>query len=437
MKLNKLAILAAIACGLQTAGYSNARANEIQQIVYSTACDSTSLDCATPSCDSGCDSGCVLGCDGIIGRLTDRFNCCDLGEPWQLFGSHCDWSAGGWTNIGYHSNDNAGLGILGAGGAPANFNNYADHVQLQQQWFFLQKAVDGSNGLSLGGRVDYIYGTDAPDTQSFGIADNHYDNPWDHGGAYGHAIPQLYGEAAYGDTSIKAGHFFTIVGNEVVQATGNFFYSRQFTFYNAEPFTHTGVLATHQLSDETTLYGGWVQGWDSGFKDNGDSFLGGIKRQLTEDVSLLYTTAVGRFNDDLNSNNALERGSVNSFILTTKLTDKLTNLLQYDYLDTEDETGATVRRTHGLNAYFIYQVSDCVALGSRTEYFNWTTGGGVPTPINNADLFNQTFGVNYKLNANLMIRPELRYIVDYDRTGVNENFAKVKNVFGMDAIFTF
>ncbi len=67
-------------------------------------------------------------------------------------------------------------------------------------------------------------------------------------------------------------------------------------------------------------------GWDSGFEDNGDSFIGGFKRQVTEDVSFLYTTAIGRFNDDDPAGNALggERGSIHSFILTAALTDKLT-----------------------------------------------------------------------------------------------------------------
>ena len=40
------------------------------------------------------------------------------------------------------------------------------------------------------------------------------------------------------------GDFFTMVGYEVVAAPEDFFYSHAYTVYNAEPFTHTGVLAT-------------------------------------------------------------------------------------------------------------------------------------------------------------------------------------------------
>ncbi len=182
----------------------------------------------------------------------------------------CLWlETWGWTSVGYHTQN-----------TQLNFNNYQDRVQLGQQWFFLEKIADGSEGLGFGGRVDYLYGTDAPDTQAFGIADNHWDNSWDNGGAYGHAMPQAYGEVAYGNLSAKVGHFFTIVGNEVVQSTGNFFYSRQFTFYNAEPFTHTGALTTYNVDDSTQLYNGWVSGWDSGFLTETEVLTWVVSRRL-------------------------------------------------------------------------------------------------------------------------------------------------------------
>ncbi len=70
----------------------------------------------------------------------------ELGEPFTLFGEHCGMVGCGWTNIGYHSNN-----------TNFNFNNYANKVQLQQQWLWAQKAADGSEGLGLGGRIDYLY----------------------------------------------------------------------------------------------------------------------------------------------------------------------------------------------------------------------------------------------------------------------------------------
>ena len=58
---------------------------------------------------------------------------------------------------------------------------------------------------------------------------------------------KLYFEAGYGDLTVKIGHFYTIIGWEVVTAPDNFFYSHAYTMYNSEPFTHTGVLATYNV----------------------------------------------------------------------------------------------------------------------------------------------------------------------------------------------
>ncbi len=32
-------------------------------------------------------------------------------------------------------------------------------------------------------------------------------------------------------------------------------------------------------------------GWDSGFEDNGDAYLSGFKRKLTDSTALVYTNA--------------------------------------------------------------------------------------------------------------------------------------------------
>ena len=142
-----------------------------------------------------------------------------------------------------------------------------------------------------------MYGVDGPDTQAFG------NNPgvWDldpaftRGGKYGWALPQLYGEVAMGDLSVKIGHFYTLVGYEVVPAPQNFFYSHSIMMYNTEPFTHTGAIATYEMNDCTTLYGGWTAGWDTGFDQFGDgsTFLGGFSRNINEDASFTYITTFG------------------------------------------------------------------------------------------------------------------------------------------------
>lgn len=364
-------------------------------------------DCETPICDSACDGG----CDGLGGGGDD---------PWKLipepiFGI----SLGGWTSVGYHHAANN-----------ASFNTFPDRVQLGQQWFYAERIADGSKGLDIGGRIDYLYGTDAPDTQAFGAPG--WDNAWDNGAQYGHAIPQLYGEVAMGDMSVKLGKFFTIIGNEVVAATGNFFYSRQFIFYNAEPFTHTGALSTYNVSDDTQIYNGYVLGWDSGFRDNGDAYLGGFKHKLNDTWTVLYATALGRFNDTAFLFPNGENGWIHSAILTGSLTDKLTYIGQYDALQTEDRAGGRVRNTFGTNQYLIYTLTDKISLGQRFEWFNFNS----PIVAATGDVYNYTLGMNYRHSANLLFRPEIRQV--WDKSGVfNEGGRASQLSAGGDVVFIF
>ena len=342
-------------------------------------------------------------------------DCC-LGDPYTLFGEHCGWSAGGWLQLGYHTDANS------------LFNSRPDELQLQQAWLWAEKAVDGSCGLDIGGRIDYLYGTDSQDTQAFG-AGRGYDNDWDNGADYGHALPQVYMEAAYGDLSVKVGNFYTIIGWEVVGATGNFFYSHAYTMYNSEPFTHTGALATYNVSDDLSVWGGYTLGWDSGFNDNGDTFLGGFSAGLTEDLTLIYATTAGRFGEA--RFNADERGYMHSIIADYAVNDSLQYIFQTDYLDSEDVTGANVRETIGINQYLIKTINDCWAVGGRFEWWNAELGAA-----NEGDVYALTLGVNHKPHANVTVRPEIRFDWDDDQVAGLED-GEDQTTFGIDTVFTF
>ncbi|MCA9178688.1 MAG: outer membrane beta-barrel protein, partial [Planctomycetales bacterium] len=74
-----------------------------------------------------------------------------------------DLKVGGWTQIGYHSNNtnftpNTAL----------SFNNRQGELNLHQQWMWFGKEADGSEGLDWGFRADVMYGIDGTDTQAFG-----------------------------------------------------------------------------------------------------------------------------------------------------------------------------------------------------------------------------------------------------------------------------
>src|SRR5690606_2277012 len=122
-----------------------------------------------------------------------------------------------------------------------------------------------------------------------------WDRDWDSSDEYGSAIPQLYATVAYNDLTVKIGHFYTIMGYETLTAPDNFFYSHALTTVWGEPFTHTGFLADYAYNDRVTLYGGYVQGWDSGFSNANDAhmFIGGVGLELTKNLGVTYTTTFG------------------------------------------------------------------------------------------------------------------------------------------------
>jgi hypothetical protein len=283
--------------------------------------------------------------------------------------------------------------------------------------------------------------------------DRGWDNKWDHGNNfnnYGHALPQAYFEAGYGDLSVKVGHFFTIIGWEVVGAPNNFFYSHAYTMIHSEPFTHTGALATYNVSEDITAYGGYVLGWDSGFDDNGDAFLGGLSLQVTDELNVTYATVGGRFGD--NTLGVNEKGYMHSIVSQYALSDKLQYISQSDLINTDGDNG-TQRDTYGLNNYLIYTLSDCLAVGTRFEWWSVSRDsaafGGAAGAGSRVDIYDLTTGLNYRPHANVLIRPEIRY--DWARGATSAELAGLGGTlggglfesgrdqftFGMDTIFTF
>lgn len=406
-----------------------------------TVCDPNAV---FNGCGSTCGSGCGHGC-GLLGG--------ELGEPWtvmSLFDNECGgnhlkdngWVLGGFTQFGYQSGPD---GAFAGNGPFVNQKEYK-FFGLNQQYMYLGKVADGSKGFDWGFRTDLIFGLDGNEGQAFGnVNGGHYDyfNGWNHG-AYEWALPQLYAEVAIGDLSVKAGHFYTIVGYEVIPSNGNFFLSRQLTFYNSEPFTHTGVLGAYKVNDKLTVQGGWTQGMDTGFDDfnNGSSFLGGITYVASENTTFIYTVTAGNlgWRGD---------GSINSFIITQKWAEKFSTVHQFDVLGSNAPVDFNVNPTPtafvpgapgagvannstGLINYAFYDINAKTKAGVRYEWYK-ADGTSYQT---------LTGGVNIKPIANLLIRPEVRYMFSEGNTQTytgpdysGQLFNQTQ--FGIDAILTF
>lgn len=335
-----------------------------------------------------------------------------------VLGEDAGLDFGGWTQFGYTS-ESTGL-----------FNDRKS-VRNNQTWFYIEKAADGSNGLDFGFRVDGMYGGDAGDTQAFGNPGDEWDlrDNFQHG-ADGFALPQAYLEAASGDWHIMGGHFYTLVGYEVVTAPDNFFYSHAFTMYNSEPFTHTGALVTYSGIENLTLMGGWTAGWDTGFEQNngGSSFLGGFSWDVNDMLAVTYIATAGNLG-------AIGDGYSHSIVADAALTDRLNYVFQSDFVTVnEDLHGAGEDyETIGVNNYLTYAMSDMIGLGMRAE---WWQAYGEP-------YFGVTGGVNIMPCDNITLRPEVRWQFNdgANAPGTAENPVGLPvdegAIFGMDAIFTF
>ena len=361
-------------------------------------------------CESCCDEGCCG--DDCCGD-----GCCDCGSsccggsglfsgmgPGIVEGFSLSamlgfnaWDIGGWTQYGW-TDELVPLSTTRGDGL--SFLDSQDRLLLHQQWFYVGKEADGSCGLDFGFRADFVYGVDAQKTQSFGNSPGVFDEDWDHG-VYGWAIPQLYGEVAMGDLSVKIGHFYTLIGYEVVPAPHNFFFSHSLTMFNSEPFTHTGVLSTYTGFENITLYNGWTLGWDTGFDNvnSGNNYLGGIGFGLLDSVNVTYMCTYGNFG----ARDGGDRDSYShSVVADVNVSCRLNYVFQTDLVDADDVgvpgPGFIENNQVGVNQYLFYDFSDAVKLGTRVE---WWSNGGVSN-------YEYTSGVNIKLLDNLIVRPEYR-----------------------------
>ncbi|MEY3176430.1 MAG: hypothetical protein RLZZ436_4344 [Planctomycetota bacterium] len=404
--------------------FSEAGQKLTDQLAAMSCCPEKS--CCAP--EAVCGDPCGDPCGDL---LTDE---CGEGCG-SLFGeSGSGIEIGGWTQFGYQNNPD---GAFTGNGAFNNvqfgqgFNNAKewDVFGLNQQGLYIGKTADGSKGLDLGFRAEAIYGIDGGEAQSFGNNFGRYDfdEKWNHG-IYEWALPQLYAEVAAGDVSVKLGHFYTPIGYEVIPSGGNFFFSRQLTFYNSEPFTHTGALGTWTASDSLSVLGGWTLGMDTGFDrlNSGSAFLGGFVYNLTEATSFTYMSTVGNlgWRGD---------GSINSLILSHNWSDNLQSVHQFDVLTsnlgTSFATDGVADDSTGLINYLFYTLNDQVKAGVRQEWYKA-----------DAVSYNTiTYGLNIKPVDMLVVRPEIRHMFapGAGQGGAGHDDLFNSTVIGIDAVLSY
>ena len=269
-------------------------------------------------------------------------------------------------------------------------------------------------------------------------------------------MPQLYAETDYDDLRIKWGHFYTIIGYEVVPDIGNFFYTHSYTMQYGEPFTHTGVLASRNINDNWTWYAGIVSGWNEFDLTEGPQFLGGITYTDKDYGSLAFSIVTG----DESTVNLAGRRTVRQphdvqhgvdpqpdqpldLRAATRL-GRAATMPQRCKAPTRP-TGTASTSTCSTRSTAAGRPA-CGSNGSAMKKASWSPACVRATPmVGNffpGNFYETSLGLNYKPNGNWNIRPEIRYDW-FNATSANvgsqnpydDNSSKRQFLFGLDAIY--
>lgn len=347
------------------------------------------------------------------------------------------------------------VGITGNPDNPANninfgrlFDDRANTPLLNQLLLTAERPLDTklSDQFQVGFKLQVMYGSDARYTHFLGELTNVTTdrNQLDIVENYlNFHLPVL----TKGGVDVKVGQYVTLEGAEVINSSGNFFYSHSYIFNFGTPLKHTGVLTTTHVNDTLDIYAGVDSGVNTSLGcgttaslANGDNncaaaFHGGFGLNLLKgDLTILATTHIGP--ETSQNNNDLRY--LHDVTAIYKATKQLTFTTDANYITDE----AAKASGWGVAQYATYQIDDNWSVGVRGEvwrddkgsfvaaypgsldavkseagvlnaaYSNTGAAAGTGKPTTYTEL---TFGANYKPTITdktfegLVIRPEVRW----------------------------
>jgi hypothetical protein len=317
----------------------------------------------------------------------------------------------GWIEQGVTLNT---LSPRGRSNFPVGFNNDFNNYQMNQTYLALQKPVDRSaSAWDIGGRVDFLYGTDAVFTESRGL-ETHTDftDKWNDQ-RYGLALPQCYLEVfAPGGTglTLKLGHFYTTVGYENVPAIDNFFYSHSYEFLYGEPLTHTGLLAAKKIGP-FTFQAGMTRGWNNWEDNDGNLGVLGSLCCTNKDGTASVAFAIHSGREQHQAPDDPRDRTIYSLVYCRKFGERWQYVLQHDNgLETGTARGLPPNDWFGINQYLFYAIDDNLKAGVRFEWFRDDSGTQVGLhPSRAADYYETSLGLNWTPRERVVLRPEVRF----------------------------
>ena len=366
---------------------------------------------------------------------------CDPCEPVSCRTNSSVWDFGGWLDAGMMANQYGHKDTYVLGTNPNNNdlvpgntghlkNVKHSSFQMNQLWFYGEKKRD-RRGFGIGARAEFTYGVDGRHFQAVGL-DRSENKRWGEGDYYA-SFPQLYVEVGYGDFSIKAGKFFTVMGLDSSCAPNRFFYST--SYENQTYMDFGGILATWDVNKNFTVFGGWVNSEERFFTDGDhNAFLGGMNWKISPLLRLDYSVLIGK--DEGNSVANEREYFVNSLVARVKLSKRWDYAIAWLLRNEKYLAGGHGGR-YGINQELFYTVNSRWSLGFGAEWiknYSWDFGYDANS---NYDMVAFRVGANWKPTSQFTLRPEIRYDKCDGDTPFNGGTKDGQFLYGFSGVLTF
>lgn len=322
------------------------------------------------------------------------------------------------------------------------FTGNANTVLLNQVLLTAQRPLDPkATGYDFGFKFQFMYGSDARFTHFLGelwkVTDARNQLDIVEANLQAH-LPWF----SSGGVDLKVGQFATPIGYEVIDPSGNPFYSHSYIFNFGIPFKETGGYAVWHASSLVDLYGGIDTGEQTtvgvyGENNGAVAGLAGVGLNLLGgNLTVLALSHFGpedatRVLSPMGYNaNGFWR-TENDVVVTYKFNDKLTFTTEGNVI----HDGFYRASGYGVAQYASYTLTDTITLNARAEVWRDQNNffvaaypgnldfvdveAGLPAPYvklapRAATYSELTLGVTYKPTvpapiSNLMIRPEIRW----------------------------
>ncbi len=367
----------------------------------------------------------------------------------------------GWIQQGYTSNIDSPRDRVNYG---VNFNWRSNDYRLNQLYLVFENPVEHEDQASIGYRVDWVTGHDAPFLVSLGLfSDFTGFDPTSGFGVAGPAsyrqmnrvgidLPQFYLDlhlpnflTAKG-IDIRLGRFYTLMGHEVYPGQDTDFYSRTFENILGTAYTHLGILTTVHATDTWDLAMGIIRGWDV-FEDNND--------RVSYHHALIWNSCDKRLNwtttittgPEQYQNNGNYRTVFTSYLTATFGTYNQWRLATGGLVGveanafTDPDTGQVQdAQWYDYSVHLFYTIDPRLILGLRSEWFrddDGTRAAVFNRPRLNANFFDVTLGLTWKPYQNLRLRPECRLDWTPDARPFNDQTDKFQATAALDMIWEF